>query len=251
MRFLICFLLLLPVASFTQDLQLLLNEAAAAEAAMQDDLAYRKYQDVLRIQPTNITVLCKCSELASKIGHRQSSKDLQITHYEIARRYAELALKLNPDYPDANFVMSLAMGRMALVASGRKQVEAVKGIKIYADKTVALSPNDFRGYHVLGKWYYEISNLGAFKRTAVKIFYGAFPDANFNDARRNYQKSMQLNPTFNLNYLELAKVYIKLDQPAEAVSALEKLLVMPLKMEDDRRVYNEGKKMLQELRARN
>ena len=112
-----------------------------------------------------------------------------------------------------------------------------------------LNPADFRGYHVLGKWYFEISNLGAFKRTAVKLFYGAFPDASFEDSRRYYQKSMLLNPGFNLNYLELAKVYVKLDKEPEAITYLEKLVVMPLKMEDDQRIHNEGKKMLQALKA--
>jgi tetratricopeptide (TPR) repeat protein len=245
---LIFYCLIGPAAGWAQDLQVLLRDAAVAEAAMQDDLAYLKYQQALKIQPANITVLCKCSELACKIGHRQASKEAQLRYFETARRYAETALKLNPNYSDANFVMSLSMGRIALVSSGRQLVEAVKGIKVYADKTVALNPADFRGYHVLGKWYYEISNLGTFKRTAVKIFYGAFPDASYEDARRNYQKSMQLNPTFNLNYLELAKVYIKLDRNQEAIAALEKLVVMPLKMEDDQRIRIEGRKLLQELK---
>jgi tetratricopeptide (TPR) repeat protein len=248
MPYFIGLLLLCPITLWSQDIQFLLKEAATAEASMQDEQAYHKYQEVLKYQPTNITVLCKCSELACKIGHRQSTKEIQIKHYQIARRYAELALKLNPAHTDANFVMSLAMGRMALVSSGRTQVEAVKSIKVYADKTVALSPGDFRGYHVLGKWYYEIANLGALKRSAVKLFYGAFPEASFADAKRNYQKSMQLNPTFNLNYLELAKVYIKLSQPKDAIASLEKLMSMPLKMEDDQRIYNEGKKILGELK---
>lgn len=241
-------LLLFAGLVYCQDPQVLLKEAAAAEAAMNDELAYQKYQQVLKFQPTNITVLCKCSELACKIGHRQASKSDQLTHFEIGRRYAEIALKVNPSNADANFVMSLALGRMALVASGKKQVEAVKGIKTYADRTVALNPTDFRGYHVLGKWYYEISNLGTFKRTAVRVFYGAFPDASFEDARRNYQKSQQLNPTFNLNYLELAKVMVKMDHQASAIALLEKLMVMPLKLEDDQRIHDEGRKLLTELK---
>lgn len=247
--FFLLLLLFCPVLPKAQDVDLLLKQAAAAESAMQDDLAYIKFREVLKYQPNNITVLCKCSELACKIGHRQGLKEDQVRHFEIARRYAETALKLNPSYADANFAMSLAMGRMALVSSGRQQVEAVKGIKVYADKTIALNPADFRGYHVLGKWYYEISNLGAFKRTAVKLFYGAFPEASFEDARRSYSKSIQLNPAFNLNYLELAKVYIKLDKNREAVAYLEKLMALPLKMEDDQRIYNEGKKILAELKS--
>ncbi|MBZ5855952.1 tetratricopeptide repeat protein [Flavihumibacter profundi] len=246
--FIILICLLAPFASWSQDLQILLKEAAVAEANMQDDLAYQKYQQVLKVQPTNITALCKCSELASKIGHRQASKESQVLFYETARRYAEIGLKVNPSSADANFAMSLAMGRLAMVSSGRKLVESVKGIKYYADKTVQLNPADFRGFHVLGKWYYEISNLGSFKRTAVSVFYGAFPDASFEDSRRCYEKSLQLNPAFNLNYLELAKVYVKLEKPAEAISLLKKLDTLALKMEDDQRIREEGRHMLEELK---
>lgn len=251
MKLITCFIwgLLISCTGYSQDIQVLLKEAAAAELGMHDDLAYQKYQQVLKIQPANITVLCKCSELLCKIGHRQSSKPEQLKHFEIAKHYAEIALKVNPTYPDANFVMSLALGRIALVASGRQQVEAVKGIKVYADKTVALNPADFRGYLVLGKWFYEISNLGTFKRSAVKVFYGAFPDASFEDSRRNFEKSLQLNPSFNLNYLELAKVYVKLNRNAAAIAFLEKLVHMPLKMEDDQRIHDEAEKLLKHLKA--
>jgi tetratricopeptide (TPR) repeat protein len=232
-----------------QDWQILLKEAAAAEVAMRDDLAFQKYQQLLKLQPANLTALCKCSELASKIGHRYARKDIQIKLYEIARRYAEKALKIDPVSADANFVMSVAMGRMALVSSGGDLVSAVKDIKKYADRTVELNPADFRGYHVQGKWYYEITNLGSFKRTAVKIFYGAFPDASFEDAARCYEKSRQLNPGISLNYLELAKVYVKLHKPDQSISLLNRLAGLPIIMEDDPRIKAEGAEMLRKLEA--
>lgn len=241
--------LLLTVSLQAQDIEKLWKEAGVAEANMQDDQAFHLYQQVLQNQPNHLGAICKCSELASKIGHRQSTKESQISYYQTARRYAEIGLKINPSSADANFAMSLAMGRMAMVSSGRQLVESVKGIKYYADRTVQLNPADFRGFHVLGKWYFEISNLGSFKRTAVKIFYGAFPDASFEDSRRCYQKSLQLNPNFNLNYLELAKVYVKLDRPEEALTLLQKLDTLSLKMEDDPRIREEGRRLRKSIEA--
>jgi tetratricopeptide (TPR) repeat protein len=243
--------LILSVSVHCQDCQLILKEAAAAEASMQEELAYNKYKQVLKIQPDNLTALCKCSELASKIGHRYADKEIQIKHYDTARAYAERALKVNPHSADANFVMSVAMGRMAIVSSGGKLVSAVKDIKKYADKTVELNPSDFRGYLVQGKWYYEISNLSAFKRMAVKLFYGAFPDASFEDAVRCYEKSRDLNPGFNLIYLELAKAYIKLHKTDQSISLLKKLETLPLKMEDDLRIKREAAELLKSLQKDN
>jgi ubiquitin len=56
-----------------------------------------------------------------------------------------------------------------------------------------------------------------------------------------------LSRRFNLNYLELAKVYVKLDQQNQAIACLQKLLAMPIKMEDDQRIYTEGRNILKSL----
>jgi tetratricopeptide (TPR) repeat protein len=128
-------------------------------------------------------------------------------------------------------------------------VESVKKIKFHADRALAINPSDFRPYHVLGRWYFEISNLGSFKRGAVKLFYGAFPDASFELSAKAYEKSLSLNPAFILNYLELARTYEQLDQASRAIEMLKKLQQLPSKMEDDKRIKEEGKKLLQKLSA--
>lgn len=246
--FLFILFVIVPVVLRAQDVQRLLSDAGLAEQYHQEQEAFLKYKQVLTLQPENLLALCKSSELASKLGHRQKNKEEQLRHYEQAMQYASRALKLSPASADANFVMAVALGRMALVNSGGEMIAMVKDIKKYADNTIRFNPGDFRGYHVLGKWHYEISSLGAFKRTAVRIFYGAFPDASYELAARNYETSMKLEPAFNLNYLELAKVYLKLDQQEKAIRLLEKLRQLPLKMADDARVQAESRQLLSTLK---
>lgn len=236
-------LLLLPALCYTQSVQVLMQEGAVAEAAFEDELAYKKYLQAVRLEPANLQVLLKCSELAGKVGHRMKSKEDKLRYYQVAHRYAALALKLSPNSADANFFMSVAKGRLAQVASGRLLVESVKDIKRYADKAVRLSPGDYRPWHVLGKWYYEIAALGSVKRTAVKLFYGAFPEASYQDAITHYERSRQLNPSFNLNYLELAKVYHKTGQETKAMELLKTLERLPIRMEDDKRIREEGRQL--------
>lgn len=233
---------------WSQDARVLLQEAIQAESAMQEEQAFLKYKGLLQLQPGNLQALCKSSELASKLGHRLKSKAEQLKLYEEAVQYAKRALKVNPASADANFVMAVALGRMALVSSGEEMITAVKDIKKFADKAVMLDPADFRGYHVLGKWYYEISSLGSFKRLAVRVFYGAFPEASFQLAARNYEASLRLNPAFNLNYLELAKVCLKTGQQQRAVELLEMLSRLPFKLADDARIRTEGQQLLRTLR---
>lgn len=90
------------------------------EAVFREQEALEKYLEVLRYQPRHLTALCKTSELYNILGKRQQAKDKQKQYYLLAKKYAEQALRVNPNHAEANFVMSIAMGRMALISSGKK-----------------------------------------------------------------------------------------------------------------------------------
>ena len=40
----------------------------------------QKYQEALRLQPEQITALCKCSDLSCRIGNRQTNKEKKIDY---------------------------------------------------------------------------------------------------------------------------------------------------------------------------
>ncbi len=238
-------LLILPVENQAQDINMLLKEAQQLEESFKEPEALQKYLEVVRAQPNNLTALCKASELYNMIGKRQPGKDKQKEYYKTAKTYAQRALQVNPNSVEANFAMSLAMGRMALISSGEEKINAVKDVKSYAEKAIKLDPNDFKGYHVLGKWHYEVSNLNALEKWLVKITYGALPKASLDEAILNYEKSRQLNPHFLLNYLELAKAWHRKDNNKKAIELLEAMMKMPNRSVDDPTVKEEGKKLLE------
>jgi FimV-like protein len=229
-----------------QDISALKTEAEKLEGNNLE-AAFKKYQDILAAQPLNLNALCKSSEICSSLGHRQISKNSRLDYYQAGKRYAEIALRINPNYPDANFVMAVAMGRLAMVLGGRQKIEAVNDIHKYAEKAINLDPKNYKAFHVLGKWNYEVSSLNGMERTAARIFYGGLPPASISDAIRYYEISRSLNPDFNLNYLELAKAYLHIHQKEQARILLNHLMGMPLHLEDDGRVREEGQKLLQNL----
>lgn len=240
------YLLVFNCSILSQDIASLQKEAEKLEISSHE-AAFSKYQEILKISPTNINALCKSSELCSSIGHRQEKKQDKINYFKAARKYAEIALRINANNPEANFAMSVAMGRMALISGGREKIEAVNDIKKYAELAVKNDPKNFKAYHVLGKWYYEVSNLNAVERTAAKVLYGGIPPATLKEAIGFYEKSKSLNPSFTLNYLELARSYNRNKQKAKAISELKFLEKMANTTEDDPRVKEEGKKLLLQL----
>lgn len=245
-RFLFFMLLVLPRENFAQDVDVMLKEAQQQESAFRENEAFLKYAGILKIQPSNIAALCKCSELCSRIGNRQKEKSKKTDYFKAAKNYAQAALRANPNSADANFVMALAMGRLSLISSGREKIIVVNDIKQYAEKAISLDPDHFKAYHLLGKWNYEVSNLNAFERALAKLLYGGLPEASLGKAILYYEKSRSLNPGFVLNYLELARAYHRLGEQKKAIGMLNLMMPLPNNMLDDTRVKEEGKTLLKE-----
>lgn len=235
----------LPLAA--QNVSILMQQAQSLEKSFKDEDALKKYIEVLRYDPNNIDALCKTSELYSIIGKRLSTRDQQKEYYRRGETFARKAIKINPNHSEANFAMAISMGRLALISSGKEKVAAVKEIKTYADKCIQLDPKNFKGYHVLGKWHYEVSDLNAFEKWIVKITYGALPPSSLEDAIKNYEISMRLSPGFLLNYLELAKAYKRNGEKDKARSLLQKLQKLPPAASDDPKIKSLGRKLLDEL----
>jgi Tfp pilus assembly protein PilF len=80
----------------------------------------------------------------------------------------------------------------------------------------------------------------------VKVAYEALPKASLDDAIKYFEKSRQLNASFLLNYLELAKAWHRKDNNKKAREFLETMLKMPNKMGEDANIKAKGKKLLEE-----
>ncbi|MEP6582811.1 MAG: hypothetical protein ABJA90_01035 [Ginsengibacter sp.] len=241
-------LLLLPRILHAQDVNYYIAQAKQYETAMNDELAIAKYKEGLKVSPTNVYSICKISELCSRIGGRlKDDKENQARYFSMARMYAYNALKLEPFNSESNFVMALVMGREAIIKGGREKIMAVKDVKKYADRSIKYNPDNFKAWYVLGKWYYEVSALNYFERTAVRIFFGALPKADITDAIACFEKSKSINPGFILNYLSLAKAYKKKDEISLAKRNLALMISLPDEMQDDAIIKAEGRELLKKL----
>lgn len=222
-----------------------INQARQYEAAMNDELAFVKYKEALKIQPDNIYAICKASELCSRIGARFKNDNVkQADYFSAAKTYAQTALQLEPLNSESNFVMALVKGREAIIKGGKEKIMAVKDVKNYADLSIKYNPKNFKAWYILGKWYYEVSSLNYFERTAVKIVFGALPKAGISDAIACFEKSKSINPGFVLNYLSLAKAYKKKDEEPIARKNLALMIALPEQTQDDARIKSEGRALL-------
>jgi tetratricopeptide (TPR) repeat protein len=231
---------------FAQDINAIIKEGDRLEALPDEVAAFKKFKEALKIQAGNIYALTRCSELCSRIGKRAPDSKTRDDYYKGAKIYAETALKLNAASSDANCVMAIAMGRISLTKSGKEKITTAKEIKKYAELAIKYNAANFKAWHVLGKWHYEISSLSFFERTAAKVFFGGVPTSSYTESINAYEKAKQLDPAFVLNYLELAKSYKRNSQKDKAIATLKTMLTLQNRTEDDPLVKAEGKSLLKE-----
>jgi tetratricopeptide (TPR) repeat protein len=229
---------------FAQDAATLIKEGQRLETVPDEKAAFAKYKEALKVQPQNLIALTRCSEICSNVGNRETSSKNRDAYYNAGLVYAQTALKLHPESDLSNVAMAIAVGRIVLTKSGKEKVASVKDLKNYAEKAIKANPNNFRAWHILGKWHYEVSNLSAFERTAAKILFGALPAASFASAITSYEKAKALNPGFILNHLELAKALKKNGDKTKALAELNTVLALKNVTEDDARIKIEAQGLI-------
>jgi tetratricopeptide (TPR) repeat protein len=243
--FFICYLLLLNQPLQAQSIEALILQGDLLEKQMREEEAYQRFKEVVKLQPRNLYALIRCSELASRIGKRQPKEERQYDYYNAARIYAERAIKENPFDSEANMVMAVAFGRMALMKNGKDKVSSVRDIKTFAERSLQYNPKNFKAMHVLGKWHYEVSNLTAIERGAARILFGGLPKASFDSSIYFYEKARVLSPGFILNYLELAKAYEKNNKRTKAIELLKYIRRLPNTIYDDAIIKSEAAQLLE------
>lgn len=249
MRYFITLLAAIFSLAFThaQDVSFLISEGELLEKEKKDDEALKKYQEAVRLAPTDSKALNKLSEINGVVGNRQQDKKAKMEFFTAAKMYAERAIQVNPKDADANFALAMAMVRMALVSSGKEKVQHIKDIKKYGDSALAADPTHYKALHLLGKWNMEVAGLNVAEKAALKIIYGGLPVASVATAIDYYEQSRRSNPNFILNYLELAKAYKTNGQSDKAIEVLNRMLKLPPKTADDNSYKAEGKQLLESL----
>lgn len=217
----------------------------SARAALHSEDALRHYQaavaliqgavgaqleQVAGVHPTNPEFSQAFWKAAREIGDvakqmlGDSLQQRRDSLYLLGRTWAEQAIAYDSVDANAHFALALVVGRLARTKSGKAKVRF--GQLVYDETTRALQLDSTHdaAHHILGIWNDEVMRLsGIMKFFAKALFGGGFLDnASWAGARSHMEKAVALNPGNVYHRLELAMVYLDLDQP-EPEKALEQL----------------------------
>jgi hypothetical protein len=159
-----------------------------------------------------------------------SLKQRRDSLYSLGRVWAEQAIQFDSSSADAHFSLALVLGRLSRTRGGKERVRFAKIIYDEAERAVQLDPRHDGAFHIIGMWNAEVKRLSGITRFFAKTLFGAgFMDrATWDSAVTNMERAVSLNPQHIYHRLELAGVYVDVDQPTKAMEQLEAIATLPV-----------------------
>jgi tetratricopeptide (TPR) repeat protein len=152
-----------------------------------------------------------------------------------------------PPNPETQLAVAISYGKMLAIEGTKQRVANSRLIKIAVDKVIALDPNNDLAWHILGRWYLALADVGTVKRVFAQVAYGGLPPAKCEDAVRCFKEAIELNPNRLMHYIELGRTYAQMGRDADARKFITKGLAMPETEKDDPETKNLGRQILKKL----
>ncbi len=209
--------------------------------------ALAAYQKALAEKPDDPAILRKIAKQYVELALDAPGKAEKLRLARLGYDTALQAEKLDPNDPEGRLTVAVAAARLGFYSDAKTKLELSKVVKQQASEAIRLKPNYALGWHMLGRWNYEICSLNPLLKTVAEAIYGKMPAASYEEAVRCLGKAAQLEPDNALFQAELGRGYLALGKEDEARRALEKSLTLPRRTKDDSEAQQRAKAALREL----
>jgi len=209
--------------------------------------ALKLYLPAEKLDPNNVRLLVR---IAREYRHLMSDATKASEKRQLGNTavdYALRAVALAPDDPQTQLALAISYGKMLPVEETKQQIATLPLIKSAADKVIALDPTNDLAWHVLGRWYFALADVGIVKRALARVAYGKLPPAKYEDAASCFVKAISLNPNRLMHCIELGRTYSQMGRDAEARKFITRGLALPETEKDDPETKELGRQILKKL----
>lgn len=228
------------------DRQLVRTDSLLQEGDFLD--ALQLIQTLRHEHPIDGDLLWRSAYTRVQIGERAESPAVRESFYRTALEEASLATSEAPTNADAHFALAMAAGRWApLQSSNQEKIRLSRLVKESADRAIELDPRHDGAYHARARWHYEISQLGFFTRSYVRLVYGGLPDASLEKAIHDFRRALEIENRI-AHHLYLGQALAENGQVDVAAKHWKRVLAMPLDHPSDPRYKEEAKVFLSRYR---
>lgn len=213
--------------------------AAGADAARSEargDSAYAAgrlpearaaFEQAIAEEPERFGALVRLARTESDMGEDASGEE-QRRLTASAVEHARTAVKVAPDSARGHLELAVALGRQALHEGAKTRLAMSREIKSEVDRAIQLDSTLGRAYHVRGTWNRKLARLNFFERLAAKTVLGGVPPgASMDNALRDFEKAVELEPEYVHHRLELGRTCMEMKLYDQARVQLEKAIDLP------------------------
>ena len=204
--------------------------------------------EIVAAEPGRFRALYRLSRVESELGEDASGED-QRQLVAAAVEHARAAVQTAPDSAQGHLALAVALGRQALHEGAKTRLALSREVKAEVDRALAIDPGLGRAYHVRAAWNRKLASLSFIERAAANTVLGGVPrGASMDNAVRDFQKAVELEPDYVNHRLELGRTFMQLKRRAEAREQLERAIALPpTSSPRDTRYQQEARELLRKL----
>ena len=217
--------------------------------ARRPQAALENFTRALQAEPASYEALCKASRVEVDLAESLPTGAAQDSLMTSARKHAEAAVAANPRDAEGHFSLARAVGRKALTVGVMDRIHFAKLIRAEALEALKYDSAHAGALHVLGVWNAEIMRVHGFARMFAKSFLGAstFGLANWDEAQRLLERSVQVDPNRIVHHLDLGAIYADRGNREKAREQFEWIATAPVREYNDPRFKRKAAERLKKL----
>ncbi|XP_066464748.1 regulator of microtubule dynamics protein 3 [Eleutherodactylus coqui] len=203
-------------------------------------LVYGNRQDFLWRVGRSYGDMCEITEdLAEKKSYALEGKEV-----------VEAALQKEGQSAECHKWFAILCGHLSEHEGIQKRIQTGYLFKEHIEKAILLQPNDPQCYYLLGRWCYEVSNLGWLERKTASALYDTPPSATVDEALQNLLKAEELSPGFSkAARVNIAKCYRDLGNTSDATHWLKLAAELPDRTREDEESMSTIEEMMSTMTA--
>jgi tetratricopeptide (TPR) repeat protein len=205
------------------------------------------YRKALAEKPGDPAILRKIAKQYVEMALDAPGKGESLRLARLGYDTALQAKKSDPGNAEGCVTVAIAAARLGFYSDAKTKLELSKVVNEQSAEAIRLKPGYALGWHMLGRWNYEICTLNPLLKAVAEAIYGKMPAASYEESVRCLGKAAQIEPGNAMFQAELGRAYLAAGHEDKARQALEKSLTLPRRTKDDSVAQERAKQALRAL----